>query len=407
MQASFLINPTNNSLEPSQGGYTHNFNEPGFIGVAQTSQDELMTNAALVPVDSYIGSEAVEGGFIYEPLSTEARSGLPLNQASDDIDTDQPTRIGSACSSGAWESLMNWSPSTAPSVLAMDERSSDRCSPPRTIVPSPSTNVMPVFRGVEGEGSSLTNRFHALSDNDQPMTCSDFDPSSALLPLLLMKAHLEHDFCSDPHLRIFSSGTDPPKVFNVIHSEGLRLELDNVVCWISESVSKDIRQRQARRRIGKAASPFEESRELSAHRRRSGDMIQSTDEVPIIGTSYAQSKSHKGVLRVILGNLLGKGTSAITLGALKISFIPKECRRTIGLCATFINVMSEFGGPRISPRLRTFNVVPDDSEVINCVKRNDLSGLQTLFDKREASPRDVNSGGFSLLSVSIYIENSR
>ena len=68
--------------------------------------------------------------------------------------------------------------------------------------------------------------------------------------------------------------------------------------------------------------------------------------------------------------------------------------------------MSELRGPKISPRLRTFNVVPDDSKIISCVKHNDLDGLQTLFDKREAAPTDVDSGGFSLLSVSVYLENS-
>ena len=372
----------------------------------QTSQDELITDAALVPVDSYIGSEAVEGGFIYEPLITEARSGLDLNQASDDIDMAQPFRDGSTFSSGAWESLMNWSPSTAPSILAIEERSSDGFSPPWTIVPSPTTDVTPVLRGVEGEGGSLSKITHVQMAIDQPITCVDFDPSSASLPILLMKAHLEHDFYSDPHWKIFSRGSDLDRLLNIIHSQWLRLELDNVIGWIFEAVSKNIRQHQARRRIGNSASPFEESREPPAHQGRNGSEIKTRDEVQIVGTSYALSKSHKGVLRVTLGNFPSRETSANTLGALKVSFIPKECRRTIGLCATFIDVMNEVRGPRISPRLRTFNVIPDDSEIISCIQRNDLNRLQMLFDNREASPTDVDSRGFSLLSVSVFSENS-
>ena len=407
MQASFLLNPTNDSPDPRQGGYTRNAREPGFVEVVQTSQDELMTDAALVPVDSHIDSEAVEGGFIYEPLGTEARSGLDLNQASDDIDMGQPSRNGSTFSSGAWETLMNWSPSTASSILAIEERSSDRFSPPWTIVPSPTIDVMPLLRSVEDEGGSLSKISHVQSEHDQPVTCAHFDPSSALLPLLLMKAHLEQDFCSDPRSKVLSRGSDLDKLLDIIHSEWLGLELDYVLCWISETVSRNIRQHQARRRTNKLASPFEERREPPPRRGRSRDEIETNDEVQLIGKSYAQSKSHRGVLRVCLGNFLNRETPANAPEALRVFFIPKECRRTIGLCATFNNVMNEVDGPRMSPRLRTFNVVPDDSEIIRCVKRNDLNELQTLFDKQEASLTDVDSRGFSLLSVGVYSENGK
>lgn len=407
MQASGLVNWTKDGSDPSQGVYTRNTNEPGFVGVAQTSQDELMIDAAPVPVDSSFGSEVVEGGFIYEPISTEARSGLALNRASNDIDMGQPSRNGSIFSSGAWESWMNWSPSTTKSVPALDERSSDRLSLPRNTVPSPTTDVMPLLGGIESDRVSLPTEIHVQSANDQPITCADFDPSSALLPLLLMKAHLQQDFRSDPHRSVRSRGSNLRKLLNIIHSEWLGLEVDNVVCWISESVSKDIRQHQARRRTYKLPSSFEESREPSAHRRRSHDKIETNDEVQSIGTAYAEAYTHRGVLRVSLGNILHRGTLADALEVLSVTFVPKERRRTTGLCATFMKGMNEINGPRMSLRLRTFNVVPDDSKIISCIKRNDLNGLQTLFDKREASPTDVDSRGFSLLSVSVHSENGR
>lgn len=401
---------TNDSLDPGQYGYTHNTRESGFVEVAQTLQDVLMTDATLAPVNSSFGPEAGEGGFKpngYEPLGTDGTSALDQNQASSDIETGRPSRSGSALSAGAWESLMNWSPSTAPSVLAIDERSSNRLSLPRNMAPSPTTDVMPLLGAVESEGGSLSTEFHFQLGSDQPIAFAGFDPSSALLPLLLMKAHLEQDFYSDPYWKYYARGYNLAKLLDSVHSEWLRLELDNVICWISETVSKNIRQHQVERRIGKSASHFEESREPSPHRGRSADGIETYDEVQIIGTSYAQSRSHKGVLKVTLGNFLNRGTLANGIGALSVSFIPKECRRTIGLCATFVNVMSEIKGPRISPRLKTFNVIPDDSEIISRITCNDLNGLQTLFDKREASPTDVDASGFSLLSVSVYLENSR
>ncbi len=400
---------TNDSLDPGQYGHTHNTRESGFVEVAQTSEDVLMTDATLGPVNSSLGPEAGEGGFNpngYEPLSTEGTSVLDQNQASSDIEIGRRSRSGSTFSSGAWQSLMNWSPSTAPSVLAIDERSSDRLSLPRNIVPSPTTAVMPLLRGVESEGGSLSTELRVQIADDKPITCAGFDPSSALLPLLLMKAHLEQDFFSDPYWKYFSRGSNLARLLDTVQSEWLRLELDNVKCWIFETESKNIRQHQAGRRIGKSASPFDESREPSTHRRRSGDRIGINGKVQIIETSYARSRSHKGVLQVTRGHFLNRGTLANASEALTVSFMPKDCRRTTGLHVAFFNVMSEIRGPRISPRMRTFNVVPDDSKIISCIKRNDLNGLQTLFDKREASPTDVDPRGFSLLSVRVYLENS-
>ena len=401
---------TNKRLDPGQYGYLHNTRESGFVEVAQTSQDVLMTDATLGPVNRSFGSEAGEGGFNpngYEPLNTKGTSVLDQNQASSDIEIARASRSGSVLSAGAWNSWMNWSPSTGPSVPATDERSSDRLSLSRDTVASPTIDDMPILRSVESEGGSLSTELRVQIADDKPITCAGFDTSSALLPLLLMKAHLEQDFCSDPHLGYHTRGSNLAKLFNTIHSEWLRLELENVICWIYETESKNIRQHQAGRRICKSASPFDESREPSALRRRSGDRIGTNDEVQIIGTSYARSKSHRGILQVTLGKLVKRGTFANGPEALTVSFMPKECRRTIGLCATFVNVMSEVRSPRISPRLRTFNVIPDNSEIMSCIQRNDINGLQTLFDKREASPTDVDSRGFSLLSVSVYLGNSR
>ena len=407
MQAFYLMNSTNDSLDPSQGGYTCNTRKPGFVEVVQISQDVLMTNAAPVPVDSYYSPEAVGGGFLYEPLSTEATTGLDLNQASGDFDMGRSSRNGSTFSTRTWESLINWSPSTAPSILAIDERSSDRLSLPRNTVPSPTTGVMSLLGAVESDRASLSTEIHLQLGNDQPITCANFDPSSALLPLLLMKAHLEDDFCSDPHWRLFSRGSKHEKLLDIIQSEWLRLELDNIVCWISETVSRKIRQHQTQRRIVKSASHFEKDCEPSAHQGRSDDNIKANNEVQSIGTAYAQAFTHRGALRVSLGNILDSGTLVDALEVLTVTFVPEERRRAIGLCATFVDVTNEVNGLRMSPRLRTFNVVPDDSDIIRCVKRNDLNGLQTLFDKREASPTDVDSRGFSLLSVNVYLENSR
>ena len=79
-----------------------------------------------------------------------------------------------------------------------------------------------------------------------------------------------------------------------------------------------------------------------------------------------------------------------------ISFMPLAMERTLGVRVRSFRTM---GGPAISPQIETFNVVPDDSAIIQCVRKNDLRGIQTLFDLGAASARDVDSRGISLLQV--------
>ena len=81
-----------------------------------------------------------------------------------------------------------------------------------------------------------------------------------------------------------------------------------------------------------------------------------------------------------------------------ISFMPRAKERTPGICVQLSRMV---GGPAISPRINTFNVVPDHSAIIQCVYKNDLRGIKTLFDLGAASARDVNSRGISLLDVGI------
>ena len=406
MQTSFLMNWADDSLDPSQYGYTHNTSESGFVEVAQTSQNVLTTGAILGLVDSLSGPEAVEGGFrpnAFEPSNTEATSMLDQIHASSFIGTAQPSRSGSDSSARDWKSLMNWSPSLAPSIVAIAERSSDRLSLPQDTVPSSATDVLPFVTGDQIERGSYGTVFRVRIAKDKPVTCAGFDPCSGLLPLLLLKAQLEQDLYSDPRSNYYSCGYELAKLFDIVHSEWLKLELDNVVCWISDRVSKEIRGRQVRRSVESLGSPLEDSRELSKHRRRSSNKSETADGFKMLETTRTLTESHNGVLSVTLGTLLNQEVSANAVDVLKLSFMPKECRRATGLHVTLFNVMREIRGPRISPRLRTFNVVPDDSEIVKSVRYNDIHRLQTLLDKGEASPTDVDSRGFSLLSVSVSL----
>ena len=91
-------------------------------------------------------------------------------------------------------------------------------------------------------------------------------------------------------------------------------------------------------------------------------------------------------------------TSEDNLYLVNISLLPRAMERTLGLC---VQLCSRKNGPSITPQINTFNVVPVDSAIFQCVRNKDLQGLQTLFDLGAASARDVDSDGTSLLDVSV------
>ena len=56
---------------------------------------------------------------------------------------------------------------------------------------------------------------------------------------------------------------------------------------------------------------------------------------------------------------------------------------------------------------RTYNIIPSNSAVFLCARDNDVKGLQSLFEKREASPFDCNEEDYTPLSVrfTVHLEN--
>lgn len=84
-----------------------------------------------------------------------------------------------------------------------------------------------------------------------------------------------------------------------------------------------------------------------------------------------------------------------------LKYFPTQTPGTQGLEVTFTQPPQSIWESHICPSIRTFNVIPKHSEIFRCVQMNDLQRVRLLFDSKEASPRDVDEAGHSLLSVSI------
>lgn len=57
---------------------------------------------------------------------------------------------------------------------------------------------------------------------------------------------------------------------------------------------------------------------------------------------------------------------------------------------------------QISPMIATFAIIPIDAEVFQLILKNDITGLQALFEARLAAPTDRSDHGLSLLHVSAF-----
>ena len=133
-------------------------------------------------------------------------------------------------------------------------------------------------------------------------------------------------------------------------------------------------------------SPVEDEMLIHRAQLRSQPLISMSTETFKVTYRSALTKPESAV----------KHTSPSVLG---LSIIPKACRRTLGLTANFTFFETNSNSPRISPTVHTFNVVPQDSAIINYVARDDLQNVRRMFEAGTASPFDIEPGGFSLLSV--------
>ena len=209
--------------------------------------------------------------------------------------------------------------------------------------------------------------------------------------------------------RNFSRGSTLDILHRLLCSGWLLNELENLLCWSYEASARAIRQRQSARN-GALEDTYSKRSDIHNDdyntlgtemdlRRRSSILSGQQTKLTSAWSSHMPNGTLNIRLRTVTPQHLildGKKSPSV----LEISSIPIMANRTTGISAVFINPLSNNRGPRISPQIRTFNVVPEGSEIILCVRNNDLQGVRSLFDLGKASPSDVDPRGFSLLSAS-------
>lgn len=89
-----------------------------------------------------------------------------------------------------------------------------------------------------------------------------------------------------------------------------------------------------------------------------------------------------------------------------IEFQPAQFLITFrGLTLSLAHIQDQRGHYKVCPLLATFATVPKDADVMVLAGRNDVAGLQSLFQRRLAAPSDRNERGETPLMVESSLPN--
>ena len=184
-----------------------------------------------------------------------------------------------------------------------------------------------------------------------------------------------------------------PRLVVPIDPDRLTNEIEDLLCWIISSCQRAVAQGQVEKEIfdGQALLSIpvhQRSRHFPVNR-------TATQGETLIETLKSRALHMFTIeLSIARSECYPVGPDIITLCS-----IPNHRRRTTGLMVSFALNTPPFGA-RISPHIRTFNVVPTGSSIIKYIQKNDLEGVRKLFAEGQASPLDVDPRGNSLLQVS-------
>ena len=272
------------------------------------------------------------------------------------------------------------------------------------------------------QGSSSHGKFQSFASLSSPLLSQRKTPTKALessvfegghieevvLPLHLLKIYFPVYLSCESLGEHVRSASPPAELYELVNRMELHRHIEDLLCQSFEESARSIRARQ-----GIKAGPGIDvlngttSSHTSIQRSRANTnncVKQSSQQVlprkakVLHHLMWAVSM---GTIRLSLTSGEDMPSESGSQSAIHVSFMPRDEKRTTGICINFE------GDPDARPRyplsqcIKTINVIPQNSEIIQCVSRNDVRSLQLLFDKREASALDVDPQGFSLLSVSI------
>ena len=204
---------------------------------------------------------------------------------------------------------------------------------------------------------------------------------------------------------VFAHGTSAKTLLQELGSQALFSDVANVAGCIYQASADMIQPQTAAHHVLRTNIQMISPEDYDGHEQMSrvpgGDELNDADSARLESkmTSYCDFWITGGFLQIQMRRTQ-RGAPADahnTLYSIAILAIPKVRTRTAGgILVTFARRTQDLP---IYPIIRTFNVVPRDSEIIIYTERNNLEGVRRLIEEKKASPRDVDPWGVSLLGV--------
>lgn len=235
-----------------------------------------------------------------------------------------------------------------------------------------------------------------------------------VMPLQFLKryfpVHLTYDSLCE-HVR---SASPPAELIDLVNRMELHLHIEDLLCQSFEESARNIRARQgvraghgADQSYGTESSQASIQRSVYCGNNRIRNISQKALEKKGKALVHLMWATPVGNIKLRLAAMGDLSSESNPQFVLQVSFVPRDEKRTTGISIDFEGAPDNRPAYSLGRYIKTINVVPQESDVIQCVSRNDVRSLQILFDKREASALDVDPQGFSLLSVSILSTSVR
>ena len=265
------------------------------------------------------------------------------------------------------------------------------------------------LRGSVGQYTAPRSHETARTRTLDPTVFEGSNPEEIVLPLHLLKNYFPIHLSRDSPVEYVGSASAIANLFHWVNTMQLAFEIESLLCQCFDLSAENICERQTGRTgRGTSVSHGRGSPRVSIQRSRPhtdgliGQGNQILPEMERKVTYHLMWAVPKGTIKLNLTSRADRSIINVKMNpqSIRVSFMPRDDERTTGITIDLKGFQGIHPGNALSRHIKTINVVPKDSEVIQCVLRNDLRSLQMLFDKREASPLDVDPQGFSLLSVS-------
>ena len=260
-----------------------------------------------------------------------------------------------------------------------------------------SRTINPVNAHSSESQSKIIQKATAYEQGLDPAIFCGTDPEMVTMSLLLLqKAVLAITGASMHKVCCLNSHTSR-NLADIVNGDWLRSEIENLVCLGHETAFRSIRKRQAsksNRVSGGESEGLEED--------HNNDVLASLPHVPRSKCiDYCTQIFPTGKLEIQLSIATTERSTFVDnvlSYTAQVCFVPNPRICATGVSALFsrINMMQS----SVPTQITTFNVVPQDAEIIRRVRQGDIEGVRRLFERKQASARDVDPSGFSLLSVS-------